>query len=620
MIDYEQSAAELFQLMEKRVSEEDLNSIRKAYEFAKEAHKEQKRKTGEPYIIHPVAVARIVAEELQLGTNPIIAAFLHDVVEDTPYTIEDIKKEFGEDVAFLVDVVTKKGKDAYQRSKQVDNYQQILDSVNYDIRALLVKLSDRLHNMRTLDSMRSSKQMKIAGETDFFYAPLATRLGLYTIGQELENLSFRFRCPGEFDFVNRLIEQEKNDRSEKLERQRLAIADLLAKNGVVAKTEVVYHNAISIWRKMKMSGRDYHHVDGKKYVRITFPAPLEGWTEKDFCLYIYSMLTNEYKERPRSVVNYIDHPKANGYQSFHFDLFLDGGWENVHVESEKMLFGNQLGCVAFRDESNINLWIDKFRTILKDVAEKNDAREYMEGLTSAFYSDDILVYTPKGDCIILPKDASVIDFAYEIHRNIGDHAQFARINGRLAPVTSTLSRGDCVQIYTNERKHPKAEWLQYAMTYKAKKHIRLYLNSLPTVAYCRCEKCNPLPGDAVIGIEGKDGKTVLHKRDCSIAISLASQQGDCLKEVDFQADPDVLYPVQLQIMAIDRYHLLSDLISCITDKLRLSMHRILTEDVAELVTCTVHFSIHSAKELSEAINTISSLPGVDEVNILSFEE
>ncbi len=620
MMEYEQSAEELFRGIENRVSSDDMKRLRAAYELAKEAHKEQKRKSGEPYIIHPVAVARIAAEELHLGTNPVIAAFLHDVVEDTPYTIEDIKERFGDDVAFLVDVVTKKGKEAYQRSKQVDNYQQILNSVNYDIRALLVKLSDRLHNMRTLDSMRPSKQMKIAGETDFFYAPLATRLGLYTIGQELENLSFRFRCPAEFSFINQLIEQEKKEHCERLDKQCVAITELLAKNGIEVKTEIIYHNAISIWRKMKLSGRDYYHLDGKKYVRITYSKTIGGWSEKDFCLYIYSLLTNAYKERPRSVVNYIDHPKANGYRSFHVDLFLDGGWENVHVESEQMLFGNQLGCVAFREEGNINLWIDKFRTILKDVAEKSDAREYMEDLTSAFYSDDILVYTPKGDCIILPKDASVVDFAYEIHRNIGDHAQFARINGRLAPVTTTLSRGDCVEIYTNDRIHPKAEWLEHAVTYKAKKHVRLYLNSIPSPEYCRCEKCNPLPGDAIIGFAGKDGKTMLHKRDCSIAISLASQQGDCLREVEFNADPDVLYPVQLQIMAIDRYHLLSDLISCITDKLKLSMHRILTVNVEELVTCTVNFSIHSAKELAEAILTISTLPGVDEVKILSFEE
>ncbi len=620
MTDYDKSAQELFTAIEANVTPEDLQRIRSAYEFAREAHKEQKRKSGEPYIIHPIAVAKIAALELQLGTNPVIAAFLHDVVEDTPYTIEDIRDRFGEDVAFLVDVVTKKGKEKYQRSKQVDNYQQILDSVNYDIRALLIKLSDRLHNMRTLETMRSDKQMKIAGETDFFYAPLATRLGLYSIGQELEDLSFRFRCPNDYEFISKLIAQEKKEHAESLEKKRLAIAEILEKHGIKATTKVVYHNAINIWRKMQVSGRDYNYVDGKKYVRITYQSDVPGWSEKDICLHIYSLLTDQFKERPRSVVNYIDHPKANGYQSFHLDLFLERGWENVHIESDRMHLINKLGCIATREEGNISLWIDKFRTILKDVAQKSDAREYMEDLTTAFFYDDILVYTPKGDCIILPKGASVIDFAYEIHRDIGDHAQYARINGRLAPVSSKLSRGDCVQIFTNDLIHPKEAWLQHVVTYKAKKHIRLYLNSQPKYDYCRCTCCNPLPGDAVVGFIGKDGKIILHKRDCKIAISLASQQGDNIKVFDFQPQPNVLYPVKMQVRAVDRYHLLSDLISCITDHLKLSMQRILTENIEELVTSTIDFSIHSAKELEEVISTIAKIDGVDEVNIISLQE
>ena len=201
----------LFANMQGRISEEDMVRVKDAYAFAAEAHKEQRRKTGEPYIIHPIAVARIVAEELELGANPVIAAFLHDVVEDTDFTIENIRERFGTDVAFLVNVVTKKKKDKYEKSKQVDNYRQILASVQYDVRAILIKLADRLHNMRTLDSMRAEKQMKIAGETDYFYAPLANRLGLYHIKSELENLSFRYRCPREYSQIEALLAKEKED-------------------------------------------------------------------------------------------------------------------------------------------------------------------------------------------------------------------------------------------------------------------------------------------------------------------------------------------------------------------------------------------------------------------------
>lgn len=202
----------IFKVLSQRVNNSQLQLVRNAYELAAEAHKEQKRKTGEPYIIHPIAVARIVAEELEFGANPVMAAFLHDVVEDTPYTIEDIRERFGNDVAFLVDVVTKKKKENYDRSKQVDNYRQILASVNYDVRAILIKLADRLHNMRTLESMRPDKQMKIAGETDYFYAPLANRLGLYHVKSELENLSFRYRCPHEYQKLEELIVEDRSGR------------------------------------------------------------------------------------------------------------------------------------------------------------------------------------------------------------------------------------------------------------------------------------------------------------------------------------------------------------------------------------------------------------------------
>ena len=217
LIKINESVNELFYTIEQRMSDDDMIRIRSAYELAKEAHKNQKRKTGEPYIIHPIAVARIVAEEFELGANPIMAAFLHDVVEDTHYTLDDIKERFGDDVAFLVGVVTKQKKAEYNQSKQIDNYRQILASVQFDVRAILIKLADRLHNMRTLDSMKPDKQMKIAGETDYFYAPLANRLGMYHVKTELENLSFRFRCPREYYFLENLMEKEKTENQSRID-------------------------------------------------------------------------------------------------------------------------------------------------------------------------------------------------------------------------------------------------------------------------------------------------------------------------------------------------------------------------------------------------------------------
>ncbi|MBQ2877869.1 MAG: HD domain-containing protein, partial [Bacteroidaceae bacterium] len=333
---------DLLATLSRRLDSEDVERIHSAYLFAKEAHKEQRRKSGEPYIMHPLAVARIVAEELGLGSNPIIAAFLHDVAEDTEYTIEDIKERFGEDVAFLVNVITKRKKKHYEASKQIDNYKQMLDSLQYDIRALLIKLADRLHNMRTLSSMRPDKQMKIAGETDYFYAPLAHRLGLYHIKRELENLSFRYRCPRDYAIMSEYIDKELKEKEEQLANFMGKIEKILEDHDIMlARTEIVCRGPYSIWKKMHAAGCDYNHVNGKYYIRIIYPYG-HDYSEKDMSLRIYSMLTDRFKEKPGSVANFIDSPKENGYQSFHVQLLTDSGaWEEIHISSERMVRKSQ---------------------------------------------------------------------------------------------------------------------------------------------------------------------------------------------------------------------------------------------------------------------------------------
>ena len=302
----------------------------------KEAHAGQKRKSGAPYIIHPVAVARIVAEELQLGPNPVIAAFLHDVVEDTDFTIEDVKSRFGSDVSYLVRVVTKQKKKQYETSKQVDNFKQMLESLHYDIRAILIKLADRLHNMRTLESMRPDKQMKIAGETDYFYAPLANRLGLYGIRRELENLSLRYRCPLEYQELEAAIEADKKEDQQRLDAFTGEMLQLLSKHGIEARTQVRYRMPYSIWRKLRNTGATLSIWNTGIIVSI-HPAPCEA-EEKSTRPRIHSILTDHFKEQPSSIINYIDSPKENGYQSFHIRLLSGQGiWEEIHISSERMV-------------------------------------------------------------------------------------------------------------------------------------------------------------------------------------------------------------------------------------------------------------------------------------------
>ena len=610
----DQGVEELLAVLSRRMGNEDINRIKEAYLFAKEAHKEQRRKSGEPYVMHPLAVARIVAEELGLGAEPIIAAFLHDVVEDTEYTIDDVKAKFGEDVAFLVNVVTKRKKSRYDASKQIDNYKQMLDSLQYDIRALLIKLADRLHNMRTLNSMRPDKQMKIAGETDYFYAPLAHRLGLYHIKRELENLSFRYRCPRDYALLEEEINKEMNDKQNSLASFIAEIEKMLeSKDVMLARTEIVCRGPYSVWKKMHAQGCDYNHTQGKYYVRIIYPYVHE-YSEKDMSLKIYSMLTDRFKEKPGSVANFIDSPKENGYQSFHVKLLTDAGtWEEVHISSERMVRKSQFGCLSERNDGNITHWLEKFKNILKDIANHRKEVEYMDGITSSFYNDDVTVFTPKGQPVILPKDATALDFAFEIHSMLGERAKYARVNGRLCSVKTVLSSGDCVEIFASDDVIPSASWLDHVMTYKAKTHLHSVLTKQKKIPYIRCSNCNPLPGDEVIGFKDENGNVTLHRRDCKSAIRLASQRGDDIVAVNFEEDNDFLFPVNIVVTAVDRYHLLIDLLDCITNRLKLSMNSIKTDSVDEIVTCSMSFYVHSSKELQEAIIGISAIESVEEV-------
>ena len=599
----------------RRLPADDITRINDAYLLAREAHKEQRRKSGEPYIMHPVAVAKIVAEELRLGANPIIAAFLHDVVEDTPYTIEDIAARYGDDVAFLVDVVTKKKKkSSASHSSQIDNYKQMLNSLHYDIRALLIKLSDRLHNMRTLSSMRPDKQMKIAGETDYFYAPLAHRLGLYYIKREMENLSFRYRCPRDYAMIDEALTKELKEREQGLKSFMFEIERLLENNDILmARTEIYSRGPYNAWRKMHARGCDFSHVDGKYYIRIIYPNT-HDYSEKDMSLKIYSILTDRFKEKPGSVANYIDSPKENGYQSYHVKLLTpQGTWEEVHISSERMIRKSQYGCIAESTETNITNWLEKFKHVLQEMATRGKEVEYMDGVTSSFYNDDIIAYTPDGKGIILPKGATALDFAFEIHSEVGLHAQYARINGQLSSIKTELERGDVVMIGCNDDISPKSEWLSHVSTFKAKSHINSFLNKQRKIEFVRCEQCRPLPGDEVIGFKEPDGTTSIHRRDCKVAIRLASQRGDDIVAVNFEEDREFLYPVKIDIVVIDRNHLLIDLIDCITNKLQLSLTRITTESHDSIGYCSMEFPVHSSAELQEVIDSISRIDGVEEV-------
>lgn len=609
---------EFFRRVEERVQAVDIPRIQAAYDLAADAHSSQIRKSGIPYITHPISVARIACVELGLGTNPIIAALLHDVVEDTDYTITDIRDRFGEDVAFLVDVLTKKERAEYKVSKQIDNFKQMLDSIQYDIRALLIKLSDRLHNMRTLGSMRADKQMKIASETDYFYAPLANRLGLYEIKSELENLSMKFRSPQEYERVEKKIVSYMRLHQDDIEEFLRPIRETLEDAGFHAKVYARPRSVYALWRKMQNSGLTFKELEHVHLVNIIFPYdPKTGISEKNSCLAVYSLLTDLYKERPYSMINYVDQPKENGYQSLHVQVMTHmGGWAEVHISTETMHRNSQLGCIMDRTET-IETWVNKFKDVLRDIAQSGGDGGFMESVVSSFYNDDIIVFTPKGNSIMLPKNSSVLDMAYEIHTNIGNHANFARINGKLCSIFTTLKRGDRVEVGTSDYIWPTQEWLKHVNTYKARRSVTAAINkngqSATNFPYRLCPDCNPLPGDEITGFKQADGSILVHKRNCQSAITLSAKDGDSIVDVSLPILPGRFYPTNITINSVDRVGLLLDLVEVISNKLHLSIDSLHTVTEDYIVTTHVRIQVPSAFELDEAVRIIEQVKGVEEV-------
>lgn len=639
-------AQEVFDAIAPRVTPEDMERVRQAYLLAKEAHAPQRRKSGEPYILHPISVALIVAKELQLDANTVITAFLHDVVEDTQYTVEDIRQRFGNDVAGLVNVVTKQKKETYHTTKQVDNYQQILASLHYDIRAVMVKISDRLHNMRTLQSMRPDKQMKIAGETDCFYAPLANRLGLFEVKSDLENLSFKYRCELEYGDIAQWLEQDEAQNRERLQNFCKDVRGTLRDHGIQCEVKTFWRRPYSIWRRMKQSNLDFWHLPNRYYIRITFWEDTldDPLTDKETCLKIYNLLTRDFRERPGSFINQIEQPKENSYQCLRMMLLSPGGiWEDVQICSANMVKASQVGCIN-EIGNNIGNWVKRFRKVLEDIVSQGNEAFFLEHISSSLYYDDITVFSPNGDSFILPKDSTVLDYAFKQGDDIGAHAHYAYVNGILCSVKTVLHGGDCVKLVTSPEIGPRKDWIDHCQTYATKRYLRLFLKERRKIrgGVCRCPLCKPLPGGEVIGIRvhGHKAQTdeyeniTLHRRSCPEAIRLSSKYGDDVVSVNYADDPSAppiventhtsitinrigfSYPITLEITGVDRHSLLMDLTSEIAHRLHLNMDSLCISTVDCIVNCRVVIMVHSVSEMVSAIAHISKIPGIESVRQL----
>lgn len=603
---------ELMDALPETFHRDDTILVREAFKLASDAHKTQTRKSGLPYILHPLAVALIVVKEMRQSDAAVVAAaLLHDVVEDTDYTLEDIQSRFGSDVAFLVGSVTKPNK------AQVDNFQHILGSVKGDVRVLILKLSDRLNNMRTLESMRPQKQWKIASETQFFFAPLAGRLGLYKVKSELENLAFRFLNPREYTFVEKALEEDKERTRESLNAFLSAsIETVKEKLGEIVGWDIRYRKPYSVWREMQELGCDFYHVPFKHYIRAAFDpkdvvdSPDPQTKEQDTVMKIYSTLVAVYREQTGSFVNYMAQPKANGYRSVHFRLLNPyGGIEEFHVGSYNMREQSYYGCIIENQEQ----WLRRFTEVLNELSEDPDS--LMPGIRASFFNEDVVVYTPhSGKPVTLPKGATALDFAYSINQTVGNHAHYARINGRLESIKTVLKRGDCVEIGIDEAIKPKADWLDSVVSYKAKKSIRNFLKRQPKPKYELCPLCHPMPESEIIGFADADGKISVHRRNCPDAIRIASEKGNTIVSIeDFTPDTSILYPVKIEISGVDRYHFLRDIIDCISDSYRLSMSALNTYNEDGLAYCKIDFAVHSATEFKNLIEELGAIEGVEEI-------
>ncbi len=458
----------------------DRELIDEAFKIANEAHWNMRRKSGEPYIIHPISVAKIVNQEIGLGAKSIAVALLHDVVEDTEYSLEDVEREFGPKIASLIDGLTKIS-GTYNKenssSLQAENFRKMLLTLSDDLRVILIKIADRLHNMRTLDSMPEHKKMKVAGETIFLYAPLAHRLGLYAIKSELEDLSFKFRQPQIYEEISAKLKHTERKNISLINKFSLPIIEKLTEAGLQFDISGRPKSIFSIWKKMQAKNVPFEEIYDVLAVRIVF-EPVPGIPEKTQCWNIYSVITDSYLPKPDRLRDWVSRPKPNGYEALHVTVMgPEGQWVEVQIRSKRMDEIAERGYAAHWkykgddiQESELDKWIKKIRIMLENPRE--DPIEFLDEFKMNLFSSEIMVFTPKGFLVSLPKGASALDFAYEIHTHIGNSAIGAKINHKLNPINSILMSGDQVEIITSEIAKPEKEWLSFVRTSKAKEAIK----------------------------------------------------------------------------------------------------------------------------------------------------
>lgn len=475
----------LLRALKERIKKGDKERIRRAFEISADAHKDMRRKSGEPYILHPIAVAKIVVEEISLGVTSVICALLHDVVEDTELTLEDMQEEFGNTVAKIIDGLTKIAivvDSNSEISMQAENFRKILMALAEDPRVILIKLADRLHNMRTLESMARDKQLKICSETTYIYAPLAHRLGLYEIKSELEDLALKYTQPDIYNNIANRLKDTKRERTRYINEFIKPIKDELQKMGLVSEIYGRPKSIYSIWNKMKTKNVTFEEVYDLFAIRIILDSDYER--EKEECWKAYSLITNFYRPSPERLRDWLSVPKGNGYEALHTTVMGPGGkWVEVQIRTKRMNAIAEKGLAAHwkykegiekPQESKLDAWLQQLRDVLNNHSD-SDTLDFMQDVKLDLFSEEIYVYTPKGDMRVLPKGATALDFAFDIHSELGARCIGAKVNYKLVPLSHVLKSGDQIEVISSSKQKPSEDWLNMVVTAKAKSRIKYYL-------------------------------------------------------------------------------------------------------------------------------------------------
>ena len=632
--------------------------VKKAYEFANEAHKNVRRRSGEPYILHPIAVAQIVVKEISLGYKSMAAALLHDVVEDTEYTVDDIRALFGAKIASLVDGLTKiktvldnedrtKMTDIETKSLQAENFKRILLTLNDDVRVVLIKLADRLHNCRTIEFMPEHKRDKILSETMYVFIPLAHRLGFYSIKSEMENIWLRFKEPDAYRDIKARTAQNVESTGKLIDDFIAPVERALKADGYIFEIKKRVKTPYSIWHKMVTKHVTFDQIFDLYAVRIIFePQTDDPVKERKMCYDIYSTITSIYRFQPDRLRDWIKSPKSNGYEALHCTLMSEGGnWVEVQIRSRRMDDIAEKGIAAHwaykkdgyisENDSEMDKWL------VKDIIKSPDlsSLELLDMIHKDLVTSEIVVFTPKGHQRTIPVGSTALDFAYQIHTDIGNHAIAAKVNMKLCTLSQVLRQGDLVEIITARNSHPKLEWIEFLQTRHARRKVMDYFKEHSPEDFSKAEKlisdtpkvaenvifsggqrysvascCCPIPGDPVIGFKQPDGTIMIHKKSCPQIQTLGSTHGDKLVVPDWHSDGlQKNFPVTLTLTGLDRMGLLNDITQQISLSLGINMRKLVLEVKEGIFEGCIELFVDERSTLEKLIDCVSRIDGIQTV-------